>query len=465
MEVDDGATQSQMSTRLSKRISSLTSNFARKLPFRKYLPSLSYIRERMPIIPEWLKPGWIMVVRVLALLIVVGFAYIVFFTGIFQVRQRGRSYDPESVRKFVQEHVNETWIMDNARHATKFDHVAGTKGSFFMANWIKDVMNDNYLDSVKVEQFDVYLNYPKKDGRRVAIVAPADKRWEAKLEENKVYKNEDQTLVFHGLSKSGNVTGPLIYANYGSREDFKKLEDQGISLKGAIALVRYYGTQEDRSLKVKAAELAGAIGCIIYSDPKEDGFILGKPYPDGRFMPEDGVQRGTVGLTGWIVGDVLSPGFASTPSEGKRISKDNNPALNKIPSIPIAWRDAQHLLQALKGHGKKLNDVHWQGGVPEVEWWTGDQNSPKVNLKNEQDEIERRPIYNVWGTIQGIEQPEKSIIVGNHYDSWCYGAVDPGSGTAVFLEMVRIFAELKRLGWRPLRTIEFIAWDAEEYNL
>ena len=130
-------------------------------------------------------------------------------------------------------------------------------------------------------------------------------------------------MVFHGHSKSGEVKGPIIYANYGSREDFKKLKSQGIDVRGSIALVRYYGSQGDRALKVKAAELAGAVGCIIYSDPAEDGFLLGN----------DTVQRGAVSLMSWIVGDVLSSGFASFPGEEKRNPKDGNLGLVNIPSV------------------------------------------------------------------------------------------------------------------------------------
>lgn len=56
----------------------------------------------------------------------------------------------------------------------------------------------------------------------------------------------------------------------------------------------------------------------------------------------------------------------------------------------------------------KLDD-HWKGAVPKVnEWWTGDANSPIVLLQNDQEEVERNPIYNVIGKITGIEQPEKS---------------------------------------------------------
>ena len=459
-------------TRFSKHITTITHSLSSiNLPFREYLPSVDYIRAHLPNLSHIPRPGWIMFLRFLALLLVLSLAYILFLSDVFTFKRRGgmqHMYDPESVRQFVQTHVNETYISQNLAYLTEFDHIAGTKGNFFLAEWVKDIMQEAALENAGLERFDVYLNYPTKEGRRVAIVDPPKLAWEAKLEEEQAYTDppREQTYAFHGHSRSGNVTGPLIYANYGSRQDFKALLDSGISLNGSIALVRYYGSQGDRALKVKAAELAGCAGCIIYSDPQEDGFVQGEVFPDGRYRPADGVQRGAVSLMSWVVGDVLSPGFASTPGEKKRISKDNNPGLNNIPSLPIAWRDAQVLLQSLKGKGQKFSDEAWIGGVPDVEWWSGDlDTSPRVNLANIQEEVERQPIYNVLGRITGLEQPEKKIVIGNHRDAWCFGAVDPGSGTAVFLEVVRIFGELKKKGWRPLRSIEFASWDAEEYNL
>ena len=459
-------------TTFSKRIISLRSGLSSlNLPFRRWLPSLDNIRSKLPSLPHLLQPGWILAGRFFALLFVLSLAYVVFLSDVFRFRSRGGSghtYEPESVKMFAQDHIDETLIRQNLEHLTMFDHIAGTEGSYVLAKWVESAFKGARLENVGLERFDVYLNYPKKGGRRVAIIDPPKMAWEAKIEEESAYvgPSREQTLVFHGHSRSGTVTGPLIYANYGSREDFKMLQDKGIDLTGAIALVRYYGSQGDRALKVKAAELAGASGCIIYSDPNEDGFVKGKPFPDGRYRPADGVQRGAVSLMSWIVGDVLSPGFASLPAEQKRISKDNNPGLNNIPSIPLSWRDVQRLLQALKGHGEDLKDVKdWVGGVPDVEWWSGDQKSPVVQLKNEQDEEARQPIYNVVGKITGAEQSEKSIVVGNHRDAWCFGAVDPGSGTAVLLEVVRVFGELTARGWRPLRSIEFASWDGEEYNL
>ena len=473
MEVLDPGVEPYAEASRGYRISKRRTNFTHSLssihlPFRQWLPSGNYIRARLPRFPQNWTVNWILLSRLFAMFLVVMLVWLLFVSDLFRVGQQNapnEMFDPEQVRIFVQNHINTSYIREKAEYLTSYDHVAGTKGNLILGKWVEGVMAGAGLENVALERFDVYLNYPKKGGRRVAIIEPRDLAWEAALEEEYAYKvpPREQTLVFHGLSKSGNITGPLIYANYGSREDFQSLADKGVNITGSIALVRYYGTQTDRALKVKAAGLAGAVGCIIFNDPADDGAGKGKMYPRGRFMPIDGVQRGTVALTSWVAGDVLSSGFASLPGENKRTSKDDTAGLVKIPSIPLAARDARKLLEALKDYGHK-GPKEWQGGL-DLEYWSGDQSSPVVHLMNDQDEEERQPVYNVLGRITGMEQSEKSIIVGNHRDAWCFGAADPGSGTAVFLEVIRVFGMLKNRGWRPLRTIEFASWDAEEYNL
>ncbi|RAH72284.1 M28 family metallopeptidase [Aspergillus aculeatinus CBS 121060] len=468
MDVEDGpqssSRRSQLRSRFSKRFNNLTRSLSSfNLPFRRFLPTFRFTI-RLDDARAGLKNNACMILlRLFGVFLVVTVVYIFFISDIFNMNTRfimGQSYSAASVENFVQGHINETNIAENLKKLTAYPHMAGTEGSYVLAEWVESEFKKAAFDEVEMEEFQVYLNYPTTDGRRVAIVDPPQLAWEAALEEK-----EEQTLVFHGHSKSGNVTGHLVYANFGSRKDFHYLAEQGIDVNGSIALVRYGGTESDRALKVKAAELAGAVGCIIYSDPAQDGFVQGPAYPEGRYMPADGTQRGAVSLMSWVVGDVLSPGFASTPDEKKRLKPEESPGLTNIPSIPLAWRDAQRLLQVLDGHGAQVPEK-WVGGVPEVkQWWTGAKSSPTVNLMNLQDEVERQPIYNVVGRIIGLEQPEKKIIIGNHRDSWCLGSADPGSGTAVFLELVRVFGELLTFGWRPLRTIEFISWDAEEYNL
>ena len=69
------------------------------------------------------------------------------------------------------------------------------------------------------------------------------------------------------------------------------------------------------------------------------------------------------------------------------------------------------------------------------------------------------------GKIEGSQDPDAWVIVGNHRDAWVYGAVDPSSGTAAMLEAVHGIGALLRQGWRPKRTIVFCSWDAEEEGL
>lgn len=101
--------------------------------------------------------------------------------------------------------------------------------------------------------------------------------WQAQLEE---YSDETDpeaakyyTAVptFHGLSKDGDVTGQLVDANYGLKEDYDTLAAAGVNFTGKIVLARYGGNF--RGLKVKGAQELGAAGILIYSDPRDDGAV------------------------------------------------------------------------------------------------------------------------------------------------------------------------------------------------
>ncbi|AEO66500.1 63dc960e-caa0-4dae-a5ea-cc7f3f70a6a6 [Thermothielavioides terrestris] len=423
---------------------------------------------RPSLLPQFGSPAlFLLVARMLAAMIVLGALYLLFASDMFSnmARKMGsQMFDPESVRVHVQGSMDSRSIADHLRHFASYAHIAGTEGDFALMEDTEMLFRKYGLEDVTRDVYHVYLNYPRLGGRAVEILGDDGRAvWSAKLEEEQAgpVPAGHQTFVFHGYSRSGDVRGPLVYANYGSRKDFEMLSD--VNTTGAIALIRHHGPQTDLGLKVKAAELAGFAGCIVYTDPADDGFLRGTTAPKGRFLPADGVQRGSVSLMSWVVGDVLTPGWGSK-EKMPRMDVDQTKGLVKIPSLPLAWRDAQVLLQHLKGHGKPVPDG-WKGGVPDVEWWTGDGGSPIVRLKNEQDEIVKQPIWNVYGRINGIEQGEKKVIIGNHRDSWAFGAAGPHSGTAVMLEVIRVMGDLLSRGWRPLRTIEFASWDAAEYNL
>jgi hypothetical protein len=458
MEIVEPPAQSTWGKRLSQSLSSIN------LPFNWRFPKIN-IQWKWPRMDAH---ACVILTRIFAVVLVMSIVYLLFMSDIFTSaaqRMGAQMFDPESVRMHVQSIVNVGRIEEHLRMITQNDHLAGTEGDYVLAKYVHDFFHSAGLEEVHMEEFKVYMNYPKQGGRKVEVLKKdGGVKWSAKIDEDQMYTDppRQETPVFHGHSRRGDVTGPLIYASYGSQEDFKRLYDSGIDTKRAIALVRAKNPKEG-ALQVKAAELAGFAGCIIYNDPADNGIVKGEAAPKGRYLPEGGVQRDSVGLTNWIVGDPLTPGWASTES-AKTNPKDNNLGLVNIPSIPLSWADAKHLLQAIKGVGQKCPD-EWKTGTSDIQCWSGDQSSPKVHLLNDQDESEKQTIWNVMGKIQGLEQREKSVIIGNHRDAWVYGATGPGSGTAVMLEVISIFGDLLQRGWRPLRTIEFASWDAGEVNL
>ena len=472
MEVDDiDSARGHRRTRMdfTKRFNSIRHSFSSfSLPHVR-IPSFSFITSRMPSIPENYRVSLPIVARLIGIALIIIFLYVLFALDIIpNSRHMVQHYDPESVRARVQMEVDGDRIADYLKYISFFDHVAGTEGDLYLAKWQFERWGTQDLDQVAILDYFVYANYASNTGRRVTIVDTSDKHWEAYLSEPSVHGEEhverEQTPNWHGYSKAGNVTGPLVYAHYGSTGDFQYLKDNGIDIEGAVVLMRYYGDEEEAARKVKNAEMYGAAGCLLYSDPEDDGYIRGPVIPDGRWRPANSVQKESLGLTSLVMGDPLTPGWASTLN-AKRIDEMDNVALVQIPSLPLSWEYASVLVKFIVGYGNRVEIDRPEDLVPEIEYWTGNRTSPKINLQNLQDENKLQQIWNVHGIIQGMETNQKKIIVGNHRDSWCFGAVDPGSGTAVLMEVVNIFGTLRKLGWRPLRTIEFISWDGGAYNL
>ena len=409
--------------------------------------------------------------RLLAVFIILGFVYLIFASDFFNSwggpMNGGFRFNAEDLRLHILNSVDPARLRASVQHYSSYAHIAGSEGDYATAMDMESMFSRAGLDEVYLDEYIAYINYPKKDGRAIRILDKKrkDAIWTATLEETELGEETagHQTYAFYGHSKDGEAEGHLVYANYGSRDDLKKLKDMKIKTEGAIALLRSSGTHSDMGISVKWAEEAGFVGCIIYSDPTDNGADKGKVAPKGRYMPEDGVQRGSLSIASWAIGDVLTPGW---PSKGDmpRMKIPDVGNLPLIPALPLAWRDAKVLLEHLKGYGKKVPD-EWKGSSADVkEWWTGDAKSPIVQVKNKQDENKRQPIWNVYGKIIGMEQTSKSIIIGNHRDAMAFGATDPHSGTAIMVEMARIFGDLIMRGWRPLRTIEFMSWDGGDYN-
>ncbi|MBL8228693.1 MAG: M28 family metallopeptidase [Bryobacterales bacterium] len=335
-------------------------------------------------------------------------------------------------------------------------HHAGSKASRDVAEYALGLLKEWGLDA-RMETFEALLPYPKS--RVVEMIEPL--RTQARLQEPAVPEDPDssdegQLSTFNAYSADGDVSGLLIYVNYGLPEDYTNLKRLGIDAKGKIVLARY--GRSWRGTKAKVAHENGALACLIYSDPRDDGYFQGDVYPIGAYRPPFGVQRGSVLDMPVRVGDPQTPGWGAVQG-AKRISKEESGLLMKLPVIPISYGDASELLQQLKG---PVAPEPWRGALG-LTYHLG-PGPAKVRVKMESD-WGVRPVHNVIATIPGSTYPDQWILYGNHHDAWVHGANDPVSGASALLETARSFAELCKSGWRPKRTIMFALWDAEEYGL
>ncbi|HEU4376749.1 MAG TPA: transferrin receptor-like dimerization domain-containing protein [Telluria sp.] len=343
------------------------------------------------------------------------------------------------------------------RHLTARPHHVGSAYGKESAEWLRARFQQYGWDA-HIETFHVLFPTPKT--RLLEMTAPT--RFVARLEEPietidpTSGQAAEQLPTYNAYSIDGDVTGPLVYVNYGRPEDYEELDKRGISVKGAVVIARY--GQAWRGIKPKVAAEHGAIGCIIYSDPRDDGYGGGDVFPLGPMRNQNGVQRGSVVDMPTFPGDPLTPGIGAT-QDAKRLAIKDAKTLTTIPVLPISYGDAQPLLAALTG---PLAPPAWRGGLP-IAYHLG-AGPAQVHLKLAFN-WDIKPIYNVIAKIGGAAFPDQWIIRGNHHDAWVNGADDPVSGVAAMLEEARAMGELVKQGWKPKRTIVYTAWDGEEPGL
>jgi N-acetylated-alpha-linked acidic dipeptidase len=336
-------------------------------------------------------------------------------------------------------------------------HHVGSPGGKAVADYIYNKFKSWGYD-VQVETF--YVLFPTPKTRLLEMTGPTS--FKASLEEPALKEDatsgqkSEQLPTYNCWSADGDVTGELVFVNYGLPEDYERLQRMGIDVKGKIVIAKY--GRSWRGIKPKVAQEHGAIGCIIYSDPKEDGYYQGDVYPKGAFKNEYGVQRGSVMDMPIYPGDPLTPGIGAT-KDAKRLDRKDATNLLKIPVLPISYHDAEPLLRALEG---PVAPDDWRGALP-FTYHIG-PGKATIHLKL-QFNWDIKPVNDIIAKLPGSERPDEWVIRGNHHDGWVNGAGDPLSGQAAMLEEARSISELVKTGWKPKRTLIFCAWDGEEPGL
>jgi N-acetylated-alpha-linked acidic dipeptidase len=305
-----------------------------------------------------------------------------------------------------------------------------------------------------------YVLYPTPKHELLELVAP--RRYRATLIEppiagDRSSQNPHGALPpYNAYGADGDVTGDVVYVNYGMPEDYKDLARRGVSVKGRIVIARYGSGW--RGLKPKLAYEHGAIGCLIYSDPRDDGYGAADTYPAGAGRPPGSVQRGSVADMPIYSGDPLTPGVGAT-KDAPRLKREDAKTILKIPVLPISYTDARPFLESLGG---PRAPARWRGGLP-ITYHIG-PGPAKAHLVIESD-WSLKPIYDVVARLRGSDFPDEWVVRGNHHDGWVYGADDPLSGNVAMMDEMKALGALAATGWKPRRTIVYASWDAEEPGL
>uniref|UniRef100_A0A250YLC4 Transferrin receptor protein 1 n=1 Tax=Castor canadensis TaxID=51338 RepID=A0A250YLC4_CASCN len=237
-------------------------------------------------------------------------------------------------------------------------------------------------------------------------------------------------------SKATTVTGKLIHANFGTKEDFENLSSP---VNGSIVIVR--AGKIPFAEKVANAESLNAIGVLIYMDKAK--------YP---------IVKANVPFFGHAhlgTGDPYTPGFPSF--NHTQFPPSQSSGLPNIPVQTISREGAEKLFENMVGECPSS----W-GTDPSCRLQSSQNRNVKLTVNNMLKEIR---ILNIFGVIKGFEEPDSSVVVGAQRDSWGPGAAKSSVGTALLLELARTFSDMVLTGgFKPSRSIIFASWSAGDFG-
>jgi len=343
-------------------------------------------------------------------------------------------------------------------------HRAGSPADYKTAVFFRDRLKADGFDA-RFEEFEVTFTGPVD--QRLELVSPTALPLDL-LEGQPGNHSDWEKLAgpaFEENSGDGDFTGPIFYLNTGSEEDWKTFDASGVTMPPGSIVVYHGGgfgrdphsgqRVWDQLMKHKVA------GVIQYYDPRDDGVYHGDVWPKGNWKNPYMTER--VGGPSPGVGSMRPPGDPTLPGEAPLPGKHHLAWTDAVP-VPIAEMDvtqnvARQLLASMSG--PTVPDG-WHDGFEMVEHVGDGRATAHMVVKMERKVVK---IWNVIGTYRGATKPDETVIVGSHRDAMAFGAIDPGSGSTVLLQVADGFKKLFDAGWRPDRTISINSWDGHELGL
>ena len=336
-------------------------------------------------------------------------------------------------------------IRKQLRELTEVPHRAGSPGNRKAGDAIVHRLKSAGLQPSFTE-YTVRLHEPLE--ATLALVSPAGKPFtlqEKALSADPFTSAAADDIPYLAYVPDFDVTAEVVYANYGTREDYAALKQQGVTIAGKIALVRAQGLC--RSMKGIIAEEEHLAGLLLYPELKDMGFTY-PAYPEGRHINPWTVERGS------MLRYFVYPGEPKVAAPGEPGS-----TMPSIPALPVSEETATQILELMQGPPAPAD---WKGWL---------KTSYRIGLPGPTVRMTFRGnfastgIRNIFASIPGIHPDEPRVLIGCHYDAWMYGAADPASATAVVLETADVLSEMYRAGWKPRRGVQFAFWDAEEFGM
>jgi N-acetylated-alpha-linked acidic dipeptidase len=350
----------------------------------------------------------------------------------------GSTLAQRSLEQRIRAGLSAARIEAHLRWLTRRAHPAGSEGARLTAEYLHRELKSYGFDTETV-RYDAYLPAPVSVSLELLEPVRATlPTTEERIESDPFTHGADRHPGWSGYSPSGEARGQVVYAHFGSEQALGSLEALGVDLEGKVLLMRNFGVDTGR--KIANAQRFGAAAVVLYTDPAEDGYRFGDVYPKGNWRPAGSIMRRSLIFLPYS-GDPLSPGWASKP--GARRLPLEEVAMPEIPVLPVSYGTAERILTLLDG---PVAPADWQGALP-VTYHLG-PGPARLRVRTEMDNRDR-PIWNVVGRLEGAEDADQWVLIGNHHDAWIYGAGDPSSGTAALLELARVLGDLTRQGVRP----------------
>ncbi|KAM3931300.1 transferrin receptor protein 1 [Leptodactylus fuscus] len=234
------------------------------------------------------------------------------------------------------------------------------------------------------------------------------------------------------------VNGGLVYARYGTEQDFKDLQEK-IDLSGKLVLVK--SGSVPFSQKVRNAEQVKASGVLIYPEPAD--FLFPGSSVGNIDAPFGHAHFGT--------GDPFTPGFPSFNHTQFPPAKSSG--LPQIPVQTLSSTDGKKLYGKLEASDCPKS---WMSGCK-----LGSQYKVKLEVRNT---FAEKKIYNVFGVIKGFDEPDHYVVVGAQRDSMGLGVSKAVVGTSLLVELARTISAMVKDGYKPRRSIVFASWGAGDFG-